>query len=161
MGETDQPMTKRPQEPRIRILRISDYNRVYALWRKTEGIGLNESDTREAIALFLRRNPNLSLVATAGSRIVGTILCGHDGRRGYLHHLAVAPARRRRGLGRTLVAICLEKLHSEGIPKCNLFLFASNTEGKAFWRRIGWSARSDIRLVQRNTADACACKKSC
>ena len=82
MGETDQPMTKRPQEPRIRILRISDYNRVYALWRKTEGIGLNESDTREAIALFLRRNPNLSLVAIAGSRIVGTILCGHDGRRG-------------------------------------------------------------------------------
>jgi len=161
MGETVQPMTKRSQGPRIRILRISDYKSVYALWKKTEGIGLNESDTRESIGRFLKRNPDLSLVATSGGRIVGTILCGHDGRRGYLHHLAVVPGLRRRGLGRTLVAICIGKLHSEGIPKCNLFLFASNTSGKAFWRRIGWNVRADIRLVQRNTADTCACKKSC
>jgi putative acetyltransferase len=155
-------MTNRPKEPRVRILRLSDYPSVYALWKKTEGIGLSESDTREAIARFLKRNRNLSLVATLGGRIVGTILCGHDGRRGYLHHLAVAAAFRRRGLGRKLVNICLEKLNAEGIPKCNLFLFASNTSGKAFWRRIGWTVRADLRLVQRTTVGACgSCEKSC
>jgi putative acetyltransferase len=146
--------------PKIRIMRISDYRSVHALWKKTEGIGLNESDTREAIGRFLRRNPNLSLVATAGRRIVGAVLCGHDGRRGYLHHLAVVPSRRRRGLGRDLVAVCLERLRSEGIPKCNLFLFASNTSGKAFWRRIGWNVRSDLRLVQRNTASSCGSSRT-
>ncbi|MGD1029784.1 MAG: GNAT family N-acetyltransferase [Opitutaceae bacterium] len=146
--------------PKIRIMRISDYGRVHALWKRTEGIGLNESDTREAIGRFLRRNPNLSLVATAGRRIVGTVLCGHDGRRGYLHHLAVVPSRRRRGLGRELVAVCLDKLRSEGIPKCNLFLFASNTSGKAFWRRIGWNVRSDLRLVQKNTASSCGSSRT-
>ena len=140
-------MTNRPKEPRVRILRLSDYPSVYALWKKTEGIGLSESDTREAIARFLKRNRNLSLVATLGGRIVGTILCGHDGRR---------------GLGRKLVNICLEKLNAEGIPKCNLFLFASNTSGKAFWRRIGWTVRADLRLVQRTTVGACgSCEKSC
>jgi putative acetyltransferase len=155
-------MTKIPKEPRVRILRISDYRSVYALWKKTEGIGLSESDTRGAIDRFLRRNRNLSLVATDGRRLVGTILCGHDGRRGYLHHLVVVPALRRRGLGRKLVGICLEKLHAEGIPKCNLFLFASNASGKAFWRRIGWNVRDDLRLVQRNTVGSCgSCKKSC
>ena len=143
-------------------MRISDYDRVYALWKKAEGIGLGESDAREAIARFLKRNPNLSVVATAGRRIVGAILCGHDGRRGYLHHLVVSPRLRRKGLGRRLVAVCLDKLHSEGIPKCNLFVFASNASGKAFWRRIGWTVRSDLRLVQRNTAGSCdRCRTSC
>ena len=143
-------------EVRLRPLRIADFNSVYALWKKTDGIGLNESDTRGAIAGFLKRNPGMSTVAVDGDRIVGAILCGHDGRRGYLHHLAVAQRWRRQGLGRSLVAVCLAKLNAAGIPKCNLFLFSSNASGKAFWRRLGWQVRPDFRLVQKLTAPSCA-----
>ena len=153
-----------PPRPSIRLrqLRIADYPVIHALWRKTEGIGLNESDTREAIGRFLGRNPGLSLVATSGGRVIATILCGHDGRRGYLHHLAVDRKWRRLGVGRTLVAACLEKLRTQGIPKCNLFLYASNSAGRAFWRDLGWTVRADLRLVQRGTAAVPgSCRKSC
>ena len=74
----------------VRIFRIKDYDAVFALWRRSEGVGLNESDTRAAIASFLRRNPRHSFIAEKQGRIIGAVLCGHDGRRGYLHHLAVA-----------------------------------------------------------------------
>lgn len=87
----------------------------------------------------------------SSGRVIGAVLCGHDGRRGYLHHLAVARKWRRQGVGRALVVACLEKLRSEGIPKCNIFLFASNAQGRAFWRRLGWNVRADLRLVQRET----------
>ena len=117
-------------------------------------MGLNESDSRQAVVRYLRRNPGLSHVAVSGGRVIAAVLCGHDGRRGYLHHLAVAHKWRRMGLGRALVAACLDKLCGEGIPKCNLFLFASNRPGRIFWRRLGWSVRADLRLVQRGTATA-------
>ncbi|HMD60286.1 MAG TPA: GNAT family N-acetyltransferase [Opitutaceae bacterium] len=142
-----------PSRPlvRIRAFRIADYGKVYAVWKKAEGVGLNESDSREAVARYLKRNPGLSRVAVSGRRVVAIVLCGHDGRRGYLHHLAVAGGWRRRGVGRALVAACLEDLRKAGIPKCNLFLYASNRPGRVFWRRLGWSVRADLRLVQRGT----------
>ena len=116
-----------------------------------EGVGLNESDTRKAIGRFLKRNPGFSQVAVSGNRVVAVVLCGHDGRRGYLHHLAVAREWRRKGVGKALVAVCLRKLHREEIPKCNLFLFATNRPGRAFWKRLGWTVRGDLRLVQHRT----------
>lgn len=137
-----------------RRLRLADFAEILALWKRTEGLGLNASDRREAIGRYLRRNPGLSLVATVRGRIIGTLLCGHDGRRGYLHHLAVARRWRRRGVGRKLVTACLTKLRAEGIPKCNLFLFSSNRAGQAFWRHLGWNVRPDLLLVQRETAAA-------
>jgi putative acetyltransferase len=147
---------------RLRSFRIADHDEVYAIWRKAEGVGLGESDSREAIGRYLRRNPGLSQVAVLGGRVIATVLCGHDGRRGYLHHLAVAGRWRRKGVGRALVAACLEKLGEAGIPKCNLFLFAGNRAGRAFWRRLGWSVRSDLRLVQRGTAAVpVSCRTSC
>jgi putative acetyltransferase len=134
----------------LRSLTLSDYDAVYALWQKTEGMGLGDSDTREAIAAFLERNPGLSAVACApDGRIVGTVLCGHDGRRGYLHHLAVVHAHRKQGIGKTLVDECLAKLAALKIQKVNLFLFASHTEGRTFWLRQGWTVRGDIALVQK------------
>jgi ribosomal protein S18 acetylase RimI-like enzyme len=147
---------------RIRPFRIADYDRVYAIWKKAEGVGLNESDSREAVGRYLRRNPGLSQVAESGGNVVAAVLCGHDGRRGYLHHLAVAREWRRKGLGRALVAACLERLRREGVPKCNLFLFASNRPGRTFWKRLGWSVRADLRLVQRRTASSSgSSRKSC
>jgi ribosomal protein S18 acetylase RimI-like enzyme len=146
----------------LRLLRIGDYEQVYALWKASEGVGLGESDSREAIGRFLKRNRNLSLVATIQGRVVGAILCGHDGRRGYLHHLAVARKWRRLGVGRRLVNGCLKLLVAEEIPKCNLFIYETNRSGRAFWRRLGWTVRADLRLVQRGTATVPnSCRTSC
>ena len=133
----------------VRPFRVKDYDAVIALWRRTEGVGLNESDTRRAIAAFLQRNPRLSFVVEKGGRIIGAVLCGHDGRRGYLHHLAVAESHRGQGLGRLLVDRCLARLREDGIDKCNIFLFADNQEGRKFWETIGWKERGDLLMMQR------------
>ena len=139
----------------LRPMLLADYDAVRRLWEQTEGMGLNESDTREAIALFLERNPELSLVVTApAGEIIGAVLCGHDGRRGYLHHLAVARAARGQGWGRLLVQECLRRLRGLGIPKCNIYLFATNEAGRGFWLHEGWSVRDDLVVMQRG---ACGC----
>lgn len=133
----------------LRAMKPGDYGTVLALWRKSRGLGLGESDTRRAIAAYLKRNRNLSCVAEIGGRLVGAVLCGHDGRRGYLHHLAVAAGCRRRGIGRALVAGCLDRLRALGISKCNIFLFTANTAGRAFWLREGWTGRKDLLVMQK------------
>jgi putative acetyltransferase len=125
---------------------LADHDEVIALWRATEGIGLTVSDEREAIGAYLTRNPGMSFVAVAGGRIVGAVLGGHDGRRGYLHHLAVTPTWRRRGIGRALVEAALK---AAGMLKCNLFLYAHNESGQTFWEKQGWAAREDLVLVQK------------
>lgn len=132
----------------IRSFRSEDYDAVIVLWQRTEGVGLNESDTRRAIIAFLRRNPRLSFVAEKNRRIIGAVLCGHDGRRGYLHHLAVAGRYRHRGIGRQLVSACLAKLRKAGIQKCNVFIFANNVAGMKFWAHTGWNLRTELRLMQ-------------
>jgi putative acetyltransferase len=132
----------------VRPFRIRDYDAVFALWRRTEGVGLNESDTLKATTAFFRRNPGLSFVAEQAGQIIGAVLCGHDGRRGYLHHLAVARRQRRRGIGGQLVDACLANLRKAGIRRCNIFIFANNSEGMKFWTRSGWKMRTDLRLVQ-------------
>ncbi|MGA2444795.1 MAG: GNAT family N-acetyltransferase [Opitutaceae bacterium] len=136
----------------LRRMTLADYDEVVALWRATEGIGLNESDERAAIGAYLARNPGMSFVAVAGGRIIGAVLGGHDGRRGYLHHLAVTPAWRRRGLGRALVEAVLAELKKCGMLKCNIFLYADNEAGRAFWLKHGWAAREDLVLVQKPLA---------
>ena len=131
------------------------------MWRRTEGVGLNESDTRRAIAAFLRRNPKLSFVAEKDGRIIGAVLCGHDGRRGYLHHLAVSKRHRRRGIGRLLVDTCLAKLRKAGISKCNIFIFANNAAGMKFWAHTGWSLRTELRLMQIRLDNGCSASGCC
>jgi putative acetyltransferase len=128
---------------------LADYDQVVALWRDTEGIGLSASDERQPLGAYLERNAVMSFVAVAGDRIVGAVLAGHDGRRGYLHHLAVGPAWRRRGIGRALVDASLARLQAAGIPKCNLFLYDHNAAGRAFWEKHGWSARADLVMMQK------------
>ena len=136
----------------IRPMTIADYEMVLRLWQQTEGVGLNESDTRENIASFLERNLGLSRVALDGTNIVGAVLCGHDGRRGYLHHLAVAKTHRKLGLGRALVEACLAHLMRLNLSKCNIFLFADNTDGEAFWKHNGWASRPDLLVMQKAVA---------
>ena len=127
---------------------LDDYASVHALWEACEGIGLHDDvDSRDGIARYLERNPGLSFVARDGDRIVGAVLAGHDGRRGYLHHLAVHPDARHRGLGRQLVAAALAALRAQGITKCHIFVFRDNPAGRAFWESCGWHRRDDIDLL--------------
>ena len=136
----------------LREMTLADYGEVLALWRGTEGIGLSASDERAAVGAYLARNPGMSFVALAGGRIVGAVLAGHDGRRGCLHHLAVLPSWRHRGIGRALVEASLDRLAAAGMLKCNLFLFDANEAGRAFWEKVGWSARADLVVMQRPLA---------
>jgi ribosomal protein S18 acetylase RimI-like enzyme len=141
-----------PADWQIRGMTLADYDEVIALWRATEGLGLGDSDEREAIGVYLVRNPGMSFVATNCGHIVGAMLGGHDGRRGYLHHLAVVPRWRHRGIGRALVEASLAQLRAAGVPKCNLFLYGHNAAGRAFWLKHGWTAREDLVLVQKTLA---------
>ena len=136
-------------EIHISEMTTTDYDDVLDLWRSTENVGLSGADTKENIHAYLHRNPELSLVARHEGRVIAAVLCGHDGRRGYLHHLAVAPEHRKQGLGSSLVERCLSKLGSLGIQKCNIFVYGKNDEGSEFWRRSGWRERKDLKLMQR------------
>ncbi|MCI7737317.1 MAG: GNAT family N-acetyltransferase [Clostridiales bacterium] len=136
---------------RIRRMTIGDYEQIYALWLRSSGMGLNNlDDSREGIAGFLRRNPTTCLVAQEGERVVGVILAGNDGRRGYLYHTAVAPDCRHRGIGSALVQAVLDALAAEGIRKVALVVFSRNQAGNAFWEAQGFTVRDD--LTYRNRA---------
>jgi N-acetylglutamate synthase len=126
-----------------------DLAEVLDLWAQTEGVGLNESDSPDALAGFLARNAGLSRVARDGPRIVAAVLCGHDGRRGFLYHLAVVPKYRRQGLGRVLVEQCLKALGELGIQKCNALVYRHNDDGRRFWEQIGFRIRDDLDFWQR------------
>lgn len=131
------------------IMKIRDYDEVYQLWKKSAGVGIRSlDDSREGIERFLRRNPETCFVAREAGKLIGVILCGHDGRRGYIYHLAVHPDHRRGGIGKSLVDAALEALKKEKINKVALVVFASNTGGNEFWRSVGFVKRHD--LVYRN-----------
>lgn len=133
----------------LRPLVIADYDAVFALWLRSDGMGLGDGDSREGIAKFLERNPGLSRIAEADGKIVGAVLCGHDGRRGYLHHLAVDKPFQKRGIGRALIEACLAELRAEQIPRCSIFVYADNHAGRAFWTNSGWITRDDIVIIQK------------
>jgi ribosomal protein S18 acetylase RimI-like enzyme len=133
----------------IRPMVIEDYNDVLQIWENTEGIVLSETDARDPLKRFLERNPSLSLVAYLGSEMVGAVLCSHDGRRGYLHHLAVDKRYRRIGIGTALVRTCLWALSKEQITKCNIFFIEENDEGIAFWQHNGFRLLEHFGWMQK------------
>ena len=130
-------------------MREEDYDDVRALWMTIRGFGIRAlDDSREDVVRFIRRNPTTSVVARTGDgRIVGSILCGSDGRQGALYHVCVARAYRRRGIGTRMVGHCMERLREMGINKVSLIAFASNDAGNAFWRQIGWK-QSDVNYYE-------------
>jgi ribosomal protein S18 acetylase RimI-like enzyme len=121
-----------------RQFRMADYDAAVALWKRVEGVEIAEGDSKEDIALYVSRNPGLSRVASDGPTIVGVALCGHDGRRGHIYHLAVEPAYQRLGLGKRLVDECLNGLRSTGIKRAIIMVADDNSCGRSFWRRCGW-----------------------
>jgi len=140
-----------PDLVEIRPFTMDDISAAYQLWQGSAGVGLSGADEPPAISAFLQRNPGCSFVAVAApDRLAGTILCGHDGRRGYLYHLAVAPAHRRQGIATELVQRSLSALAVAGIQKCHLFIFHENETGLAFWQAIGWTLRHDIQIMSHH-----------
>lgn len=124
---------------------IEDYDQVYHLWKTIHGFVIRSiDDSREGVERFLKRNPTTSVVAEEGGKIVGCILCGHDGRRGCFYHVCVEEAYRKHGIGRQMVAASMRALQAEGINKVSLIAFTQNDIGNAFWNRIGWTKREDL-----------------
>ena len=129
----------------IRTMTIADYEKVYALWMSCKNMGFNDiDDSKEGIARFLERNPNTSFVAIENDELLGIILGGHDGRRGYIYHMSVAENHRKKGIGSALVEKCLESFKNEKISKVALLVFKYNETGNAFWEKQGFILREDI-----------------
>ena len=129
----------------IRVMTIEDYEQVRTLWMKIQGFGIRSvDDPREGIERFLKRNPATSVVAEVDGKIVGAILCGHDGRRGCLYHVCVDEQYRMRGIGKAMVVFAMEALKKEQINKVSLIAFTKNDIGNAFWKEIGWTRREDL-----------------
>jgi len=132
-----------------RNMTIQDYEAVYSLWKATPGIGLSDADSREGIEKFLQANPGSCFVALDGDELVGAVMCGCDGRRGYLHHLAVRTDQRGQGIGRQLVEECMSALRAISIDKAHIFVIEDNESGKVFWRKVGWQERDDLTVMSR------------
>ncbi|MBP1754125.1 MAG: N-acetylglutamate synthase [Firmicutes bacterium] len=129
----------------IRLFTIMDYDEVYQLWKRTPGVGLRSmDDSQDGIERFLKRNPTTNFVAEENGHIVGVVLGGHDGRRGYIYHTCVDEAYRRRSLGRELMDRMTEAMQEEGITKLGLICFTNNYKGNKFWQNLGWERRSDL-----------------
>ncbi|OKP87214.1 GNAT family N-acetyltransferase [Paenibacillus sp. P32E] len=129
-----------------------DYEAAYQLWENTPGMNLSAADSREEILRYLERNPGMSQVCEyEDGTLAGTALCGHDGRRGYMYHVAVSGDSRGRGIGLGMVSRCLDKLLQEGVDKCHLMVIEGNSPGRSFWAGIGWQEREGILLFSRNT----------
>ena len=129
----------------LRKMIETDYDEVYALWSTIRGLGLRSiDDSREGVERFLKRNPDTSVVAVSGDRIIGAILCGHDGRRGCFYHVCVQKEFRRQGVGRAMAVFCMKALQNEKINKVSLIAFRKNEIGNAFWKSVGWTFREDL-----------------
>ncbi len=143
----------------IRPMVADDYDMLKSLWLTIKGFAIRSiDDSREGVLRFIDRNSGISVVAEENNKIIGAILCGHDGRRGCLYHVCVHADHRRRGIGRSMVLHCMQKLKDEGINKVTLIAFTRNDIGNAFWKEMNWTKREDLNyydfvLNEKNIVD--------
>ena len=129
----------------LRVMQIEDYENVYKLWMTIDGFGIRSiDDSKAGVERFLKRNPTTSVVAEVDGRIVGAILCGHDGRRGCFYHVCVHQDYRKHGIGKAMAVFCMKALKEEEINKVSLIAFQKNEGGNQFWRKVGWTFREDL-----------------
>ena len=133
----------------IRTMTIEDFEQVHALWMTIKGFGIRSiDDSKEGVERFLKRNPTTSVVAEIDTKIVGSIVCGHDGRRGCLYHVCVDEKYRRHGIGKAMVVYAMQALKREKINKVSLIAFTVNDIGNAFWNTIEWTERKDLNYYE-------------
>jgi len=138
----------------IRLFHQADYEAAYRLWVNTPGMGLNTTDdSRDGVLRYLYRNPNTCFAAEEAGEVVGVILAGHDGRRGFIYHLAVSVSHRNKGIGSMLVEHAMEALKQEGIHKVALVVMAGNETGNAFWEARGFTTREDLIYRNKNLSE--------
>ena len=140
----------------IRNFKDSDALDAIRLWRSTEWASVSSSDTPDEVAKFLARNPGCSWVAEQDGRITGTVLCGHDSRRGYIYHLVVDANHRQSGIGRCLLERALDSLRSEGVLKCHAMVIDGNPASEYFWNRLGWKKQETSQyslVLEHNESD--------
>jgi ribosomal protein S18 acetylase RimI-like enzyme len=129
----------------VRAMTMEDYEAVHELWMTIHGFGIRSvDDSREGVERFLARNPGISVVAESDGAIVGSILCGHDGRRGCFYHVCVREDMRRQGIGKAMATAAMRRLQEENISKVNLVAFKRNEVGNQFWHEEGWQLRDDL-----------------
>ena len=128
----------------IKEMTIDCYDEIFAMWQITSKRALSEADQREEIEYYLNRNKGLSQIAVVDGKIVGTVLAGHDGRRCFIHHMAVMPQYRRKGIAKAMATRAIEKLAQQGIHKTHIFTYQDNSCGQSFWSIIGFEKRDDI-----------------
>jgi N-acetylglutamate synthase len=131
----------------LRPMTAADVPDALTLWSGMPGLSLFPCDSPDGLSRYLKRNPGLSVVARKGDRLVGAALAGHDGRRGFLHHVAVAADYRRRGVGRAMVEWCVKAVTAEGIGRCLILVNEGNDEARSFWRHIGWIDRPNVHVM--------------
>lgn len=136
----------------IREMIIEDYEDVIVMFRETPGITVRDADSQEATAAYLNRNPGLSFVAVVDKKIIGCVMSGHDGRRGYLQHMIVRPEFRKQGIGKALYSACLSALQAIGIYKTHLFVQKTNVAAEEFWKRQGWVFRDEVLMFSFNAS---------
>ena len=134
----------------IREINIEDYDDLLDLFSQTPGITVRDADSKESTKKYLLRNPNLNFVATVNSEIIGCVMCGHDGRRGYLQHLIVKPKHQKKGIGQKLFEKCITNLKSIAIHKTHIFVFKDNNQANSFWMKQGWEIRDEINMYSYN-----------
>lgn len=129
----------------LRVMQMEDYEAIYDLWMTIDGFGIRSiDDSKEGVARFIKRNPTTSVVAEVDGKLVGAILCGHDGRRGCMYHVCVHQDYRKHGIGKAMVVFCMKALQAEEINKVSLIAFKSNAVGNQFWKGAGWTFREDL-----------------
>ncbi|MEN6383571.1 MAG: GNAT family N-acetyltransferase [Phycisphaerales bacterium] len=136
---------------KITPMNISDYDQIYSLWKNTQGMGLHDDvDSKKGIARFLRHNPGLNFVAKDAGKVVATLLCSYDGRRGHLLHLAVDKSYRKQGIAKKLVYKVLNRLKKIKVHTCTLFALSKNRKGRDFWKHTGWKERPDVIMFSKS-----------
>lgn len=133
----------------IRSMKIEDYDEIFSMWQITSKRALCKADSRENIERYLLRNEGMSQVAVENGRIIGTVLAGHDGRRGFIHHMAVLPEYRRKHIGNALATEAIKKISEDGIDKTHIFCYQDNLTGQGFWSSLGFKKRGDLFVYSK------------
>ncbi len=138
----------------IRKMTIDDYEGVFHLWVNTEGMGLRSlDDSKDGISMFLERNPHTNFVVLDDDKIIGAILCGNDGRRGYIYHTVVEDKYRKQGIATRLIETAVAALQNEGITRVCLNVMETNEQGKAFWQKRGWEKKDFLGFYSKSITD--------